>query len=414
MTATTVAIFALTYVLIAGRRLRLLPIGRPAGALLGAVLMVATGAISPEQSYDAIDHDTIVLLFATMLLTAYLARAGFFERIGAATVRFCRTPGQLLVAVSLLSAVLSALLVNDTVCVFLTPVVVTVCVRRGLPLAPYLIALATSSNIGSAATIVGNPQNMFIGSQSRIAFADFLMIVGPAAAVGVAINLLLLRLIYGRQLRETSAREDAALPVVRAAPRGEVIRVSVATVAIAIGFFFTPHPGYMVLGGVLILMLADRKAPDDALAKVDWPLLVFFCSLFIVVRALALTGIVSDAWSACAAWTSTTTAAGVAGYSTLLAAGSNVVSNVPMAMLAAPYAVSASDPLLAWTLMAFVTTVAGNLTLIGSVANIIVAERAREAYVPGFWEYLRFGAVSTVAVLAVGVPVVCVMRALVG
>jgi len=166
-------VFLLTYVLIASRWLSLLPIGRPAGALLGAVLMLVMGALTPEESYAAIDYDTIVLLFGTMVLTVYLERAGFFEWLAGRVLSLSRTPLGLLTATSLISGFLSALLVNDTVCLFLTPVVISACIRANLPLGPYLIALATSANIGSSATLVGNPQNMIIGSLTNFLSSNF-------------------------------------------------------------------------------------------------------------------------------------------------------------------------------------------------------------------------------------------------
>lgn len=159
MTAAITAVFLFSYVLIASRRLRLLPIGRPAGALVGAVLMVALGALSPRETYEAIDHDTIVLLFGTMTLTVYLERAGFFDWLARRMISLCPTAISLLWSTVFLSGALSALLVNDTVCLFLTPVVISACRSAGLPMGPFLIALATSANIGSAATLVGNPQH---------------------------------------------------------------------------------------------------------------------------------------------------------------------------------------------------------------------------------------------------------------
>ena len=151
------AIFAITYVLISGRQLKILPLNRPAAALLGAVLMVSTGVMTPEGAYRAVNYDTLVLLLGMMLISAYLYLAHFFEWAADVILKFSHTPQRLLVYLTLTSGILSALLVNDTICLMLTPLVVAV-VRRGkLPLLPFLIALATSANIGSVATLVGNP-----------------------------------------------------------------------------------------------------------------------------------------------------------------------------------------------------------------------------------------------------------------
>ena len=150
-------IFAITYILISGRQLKIFPLNRPAAALLGAVLMVATGVMTPERAYRAVNYDTIVLLLAMMLVSAYLYLAHFFEWAADVVLQFSRTPQRLLLYLTLTSGILSALLVNDTICLMLTPLVIAVIRRGKLPLLPYLVALATSANIGSVATLVGNP-----------------------------------------------------------------------------------------------------------------------------------------------------------------------------------------------------------------------------------------------------------------
>jgi len=405
-----IGIFCLTYVLIATRRLGLLPIGRPAGALLGAVLMVAFGALTPRESYAAVDHDTIVLLFAMMLLTAYLARAGFFEWTAAAVLSVCRTPWQVLVLLVLFAGFLSAFLVNDTVCIFLTPVVVTTCKMAGLPMGPYLIALATSANIGSAATLVGNPQNMIIGSMSGYDFTRFLLLSGPAVVAGLAINVVLLGLYYRRRLPAALARAPGPPPAVN---RPRLILVSAVTLGIVLGFFanLPIGLGYTTLCGVLVIIILDRQEPTEVFARVDWRLLVLFASLFIVVKGFARTGLVDAAWESAAPHMGFGSAAGLSLFTAVMTLGSNLVSNVPMVLLTGPYLESLGDPAVGWVLIAYITTVAGNLTILGSVANIIVAEGAKGEYALGFFEYLRFGLVSTVLVLAAGVPLIIAVAA---
>jgi Na+/H+ antiporter NhaD/arsenite permease-like protein len=168
-----VAIFAFTYLLISGRRLKVLPLNRPAAALLGTVLMVACGVMSPEEAYRSVDYNTLVLLLGMMLISAYLFLAGFFEWAADWVLRRAGNPQSLLLYLILTSGTLSALLVNDTVCLMLTPLVVAVMVRGKLPLPPYLLALAMSANLGSVATLVGNPQNMIIGHLSDLRFTRF-------------------------------------------------------------------------------------------------------------------------------------------------------------------------------------------------------------------------------------------------
>jgi Na+/H+ antiporter NhaD/arsenite permease-like protein len=398
------AIFALTYLLIASRRLRALPIGRPAGALLGAVLMVAVGALTPDQAYQAVDHDTIVLLLGMMMMTAYLADAAFFDVLASKVLAWVRTPWQLMVAVSLVSGVLSALLVNDTVCLFMTPVVVALCTRAGLPLGPYLIVLATSANIGSAATLVGNPQNMIIGHASEIPFVEFLAHSGAAALAGLALNLGLAWLYYGRRL---PAKLDEPAGGQEAHGSAQLAQVLAVVAAVVAGFFGGLHLGFTTLAGVVVLIVIRHRDPREVFARVDWPLLVFFCSLFVVVAGLASTGLVERVWAGAAPHMALDDPAGVALFTVVTTLGSNLVSNVPYVLLVGPHLADLGSEELGWLLLAFVSTVAGNLTLIGSVANIIVAEGARSQYSLGFREYLRFGLVSTALVLAAGVAVIC-------
>ena len=395
---TALLVFALTYALIAGRRLRWLPIGRPAGALLGAVGMVAVGALTPAQTYAAIDHNTITLLFGMMGLSAYMAEAGGFERIAAGVLRRCRTGASQLLGLNLVSGGLAALLVHDTVCVFLTPVVLSVCRQAGLPYGPFLIALATSANLGSAATVVGNPQNMLIGGLGQLSFGSFFALSGPVAALGLACNGGLLHLYYGRHLR---APLVVAPPP--AAPASSDLRLVLGVVAgVLVGFLLDWNLGYTAMGGLVALTLLERREPAHVFRRVDWTLLVFFCCLFIVVAGLNTTGLPAQAWAAIAPHLDLGQAAGVATFTAAMTLGSQLVSNVPMVMLVGPHLQGAGD--VQWILLAFVLTVAGNLTLLGSVANLIVAESAREVYALGFREYLRFGLVSTLIALATGVP----------
>lgn len=402
MTIVAVAIFLLTYALIATRQLRWLPIGRPAGALLGAVLTVAVGLLSPADSYAAIDHNTIALLFGMMIITAFLERAGFFSQVAQTVLTLCRTPWRLLWVLSALAALLSALLVNDTVCVFMTPIVVVTCLGARLPLGPYLIALATSANIGSAATLVGNPQNMIIGSTSGIPFGSFLLRCGPAALAGWLVNCGLLWIYYRRRLPAQFERTVSATP----ARRRELIWVSCVLVGVVVCFFCGLHLGFTALAGAMLLILVDRKEPAQILRRVDWALLVFFCALFIVVAGFARTGLVELGWRALADAMRLDRPLGTLHYTAVVALGSNLVSNVPMVLLAAPHVGELNGGGLGWLLLAYASTIAGNLTLVGSVANIIVAEGAKEHYRLGFREYLKFGLVSTVLVLAVGIPMI--------
>ncbi|MEQ1504004.1 MAG: SLC13 family permease [Myxococcota bacterium] len=393
-------VFAISWALIAFRRLRWLPIGRPAGALAGAVAMVAVGAETPEQAFAAVDGGTIALLLGMMLVTAYLMRAGLFGWCADRILAAAKTPQRLLIALAWSAAALSAVLVNDTVCLFMTPLVLAVVRRTGIPAGPFLVALATSANLGSAATLVGNPQNMLIGSMSGIRFAAFTGAVLPAVLVGMVVHTAVLVASYGGRLRGLPAFDPAPTAVL--APDAPLVGAVFLAVVAAFGAGF--HLGFAALGGAVALMILDRREPDEAFAAVDWSVLLFFAGLFVIVDGLARTGLPTAAWAAVSPALGLS-GSGLAATTAALALGSNLVSNVPLVLLVGDHLAALGDPALSWPLLAFVTTVAGNLTLVGSVANVIVAEQARDDYDLGFFEYLRVGAPSTVAVLAVGVPI---------
>jgi Na+/H+ antiporter NhaD/arsenite permease-like protein len=394
-----------TYILIASRRLSVLPIGRPAGALFGATLMVGIGAISPKESYMAIDHDTILLLFSMMVLSAYLQKAGFFDFVVSRIVAVCNTAWRMLITIVFLSGSLSAFLTNDTVCIFFTPVVLILCKNYRLPYGPFLIALATSANIGSAATLVGNPQNMIIAGFSGLNFGYFIRWAAPAAFAGLIINILLLWLFYREQIPSGPLRGvkiKAGLKV----ELGQMALPLIVGLGIMMGFFSGLHLAYTALSGVMVLIIFECREPKEVFSKVDWTLLVFFCCLFIVVQALSKTGIVETTWQTWEHFLTFKEPSGIVLFSLLMVLGTNVVSNVPMVMLTAPFIGSIGNESMGWILLSFTTTIAGNLTLIGSVANIIVAESAKKYYDLTFLEYLKFGLISTIAVLFAGVGII--------
>jgi Na+/H+ antiporter NhaD/arsenite permease-like protein len=394
---TALAVFLLTYALIAGRRLRALPIGRPAGAMLGAALMVGLGVLSPAESFAAVDLDTLLLLFGMMLVNAFVAEAGAFDWMSRWLLARCRSGPGLLVTVGASAAAASALLLNDTVCLFLTPVAVSVCAAARLPLAPFLVAIATSANLGSIATPVGNPQNMLVARMGGLGFAEFAGAAAPVAAGAVSLNLGLLWLVYRKRL--AGARVVGEAPP---APTARQRRVLVVLALLLLAFLGGAHLGYAALGAGVLLILLERRDPAAVFRQVDWSLLVFFAALFVVVAGLETTGLVARVWEEAAPGLRLDEGAGAARFTLLVAGGSNLVSNVPMALLVGPMLEGAAPRV--WVLLSFVLTAAGNATLVGSMANLIVAEAARAHHELGFWEYLRFGLPSTALVLLVGVP----------
>ena len=402
------AIFVITYVLISGRQLKVLPLNRPAAALLGAVLMVATGVMTPERAYRAINYDTLVLLLGMMLISAYLYLAHFFEWAAELVLNFSGTPARLLLYITLTSGILSALLVNDTICLMLTPLVVAVIRRGKLPLLPFLIALGTSANIGSAATLVGNPQNMIIGHFSRISFSEFSRALLPAAFVGLAINFFILRFGFRKMLRRTAI--DRAEHPVPKLERSLFVLVCVVLVSIFAGFLAGLNLAWTAMAGAALVMVLARRDTHEVLKLVDWHLLLFFAALFVVVDGLNDTGLPDAIYSRLQPIFGSSTPAQAWNFTWFSVVGSNVFSNVPFVLVAGNWIARFTDPVLMWKVLALATTFAGNLTIVGSVANMIVVESARDHIQVGCWDYARFGIPITILTTVAGVLVLLVLR----
>jgi Na+/H+ antiporter NhaD/arsenite permease-like protein len=401
-------IFAITYVLISGRQLKILPLNRPAAALLGAVLMVCTGVMTPERAYRAVNYDTLVLLLGMMLISAYLYLAHFFEWAADVVLNFSRTPQRLLLYLTLTSGTLSALLVNDTICLMLTPLVVAVIRRGRLPLLPFLIALATSANIGSVATLVGNPQNMIIGHFSHISFAEFARSLAPAAIVGLAINFGIVSLGFHNVLRGVViSRKPHAIPKL---DRGLFAIVCMVFVSIFACFFAGLNLAWTALAGAALVMVVARRDTHEVLKLVDWHLLVFFAALFVVVEGLSDTGLPDAIYRHLQPMFGSHVTAQAWNLTWFSVAGSNIFSNVPFVLVAGKWIPHFADPALMWKVLALATTFAGNLTIIGSVANMIVLESAREHLQIGFWDYARFGIPITIVTTAAGIGVLLVLH----
>ena len=396
-----VAVFALTYALISGRQLKVLPLNRPAAALLGAVLMVALGVMTPEQAYRAVDYNTLVLLLGMMLISAYLYLAGFFDWAADEILKLAKTPQRLMLYLILTAGTLSALLVNDTVCLMLTPLVVTVIARGRLPLLPYLLALATSANIGSVATLVGNPQNMIIGHMSHIPFLRFSASLLPAATVGLALDYAILKIGFGQVLRSAKIHRDATPP----RPLDcKLLAITIAALALVfVGFMAGFNLAWTALTGAALVMVLARRDTHETLKLVDWHLLVFFAALFVVVEGLTSTGMPDEIYGRLRGLFGSSRTSQAWSFGWFSVVGSNVFSNVPFVLVAGKWIGNFAHPELMWKVLALATTLAGNLTILGSVANIIVVESARKHIEISFWDYARYGIPITVLTTAVGI-----------
>ena len=401
---TAAVVFLLTYLVIGLQRIPRLHIGRPAGALLGAVAMVATGVLTFEEAKAAVDLDTILFLLGMMIVLGYLEMSGFFELIERRILGFATSARALLWLVVVSAGVLSALFMNDTVCLMLTPILVRVTRRLGLPPVPYLVALATAANIGSACTIIGNPQNALVAVRSSIGFLPFLAGLGPVTVMGLAAAGLGLSFLYRGAI--TAAPLVVPPPREPGAVQPYLLAASLlagAGMVIALVLGARPATAAMTAGAAVILAGAAR--PRDALRRVDWSLLLFFGGLFIVMRAVEEAGL---AQALVAGITGPLVGAAPASGGLLARLGvavtllSQAVSNVPAVMLFVPtlQGVGAPAAHTLWLGLAAFSTLAGNLTILGSVANVIVFETARRDGVEvGFGEYLKAGAPITLVTL---------------
>jgi Na+/H+ antiporter NhaD/arsenite permease-like protein len=405
-------VFCLTYVVIASRQLAALNLDRPAGALIGAVAMVAVGGMSVAEAHHAIDLGVITLLLGVLLIAAYLEEARFFRICAYLVLTRAKTARRLLWGLTFVAGGLSALLVNDTVCLVLTPLVVTVAVEARLPPMPYLLALASATNLGGVMTFSGNPQNMIVGDAAGgvPSFAQYLAVSLVPGLLCLAANAAVLTWLFRKQLPAGPLAEtDPPRPGFDAVLAGKGVGALALFAGLSLAGFSLP--GAAITAAALLILVA-RQHPRAALDNVDWPLLLFFAGLFVVVEGVAKTGLLADAFAEVAPVIARGDAAGDGAFVGLTIVASNVVSNVPLVLVAKEWVPSMPDPAWHWVLLAWASTLAGNLTLFGSVANIIVMESAGPRGEIGFWRFLRYGAVMTAVSCVVGFGALALERAL--
>ncbi len=388
-------IFVGSYLVFALGKFPGLKIDRPGAAIIGAVGMVAFRIVQPADTLRFIDFPTIVLLFAMMLIVGTLHLVGFFDWNAGMVLRRLN-PSHLLPAVVFTSGVLSAFFVNDIMCLVMVPIVLSITRKLRLKPMPYLLAVATGSNIGSVASITGNPQNMLIGSFSGIGYRDFLLHLGPVALVGLFLDWMVLYWFYLRKERHEPKLQDG-IPV----PLIELSRLTkpaVVVTGVVIAFFAGVPPAMAAALGAAALLITRTLEPRKLYDEVDWGLLVFFVGLFLIVGGAENAGIVRGFLHVAEYWN--LHQMGV--FTVAVALLSNIVSNVPAVMLLKSMAPTFSNPHTAWLVLAMASTLAGNLTITGSVANIIVVESAKPDTKISFWDYFRVGLPITIMTLAVG------------
>ncbi|GAB4541858.1 MAG: anion transporter [Anaerolineales bacterium] len=391
-------IITVTYIGIAIGGFPGLRVNRTTISLIGVGLLLGLGLLNFEKMSSLLEINTLVLLFGMMVINANLQLAGFFRLAGASILKFTRSPRALLALEIFIAGVLSALFLNDTICVMLTPLVVDVTLAAKRNPVPYLIALAAAANIGSVATLTGNPQNMIIGVASGISYLNFAAALTPIALLGLGIVWLVLAWLYPQ----------------------EFTRGKFSPVEIPAPFVFRPllRKSLLVSGGLLaafalnvpiaeaafiaatILLFTRRVRPEKVMNEVDWNLLVFFAALFILTGVIELNHLTDGAFALLSPYLNK----GAAALSLITVALSNLVSNVPAVLLLRPAVAHLSNPVAGWLTLAASSTLAGNLTLLGSVANLIVAESAAKRGIRlTFLEYTKAGLLITAISLLVGV-----------
>ncbi|KAF6984096.1 hypothetical protein CFC21_002150 [Triticum aestivum] len=472
------AAFGVFWVLAVFPSVPFLPIGRTAGALLGAALMVVFHVISPDDAYASVDLPILGLLFATMVVGGYLKSAGMFGHLGRLLAWRSQGGRDLLCRICVVTALASALFTNDTCCVVLTEFVLELAAERNLPAKPFLLALATSANIGSSATPIGNPQNLVIAFNSKISFVGFLLGILPAMLVGMAVNMVMLLCMYWKDLEGSSPDAVAAEKEMAAVEEGRRPSPATSTTlkspgrtmlvqssslvagadheSVMVESISTKHRwfiqcsapqrrlflksfAYVVTAGMLVaymlglnmswtaittavaLIVVDFRDAELCLGKVSYSLLVFFTGMFVTVSGFNKTGLPGAIWKVMEPYSKINHVRGITVLSLIVIVLSNLASNVPTVLLmgdevaASAATISTAAVTRSWLLLAWVSTVAGNLSLLGSAANLIVCEQARRAprnaHDLTFWSHVVFGAPSTLVVTAVGIPLIGIINA---
>jgi Na+/H+ antiporter NhaD/arsenite permease-like protein len=395
--AAAAAIFIASYAALAVGKVPGLAIDRAGVALVGACLMVASGAVPIEDAYRAIDFNTITLLLGMMILVANLRLSGFFVLANAWVVRRMHAPLALLIAVVAVSGVFSAFLVNDAICLVMAPLVTELLLNLKRNPVPYLLGVAMASNAGSVATITGNPQNMMIGSFSRIPYGAFVGTLAPVALAGLVLTVLLIALLFRSEFAG-HVRFEPPAPRIRA-NHALLARALLAT-AVLVTLFFAGQPpakSAIIIGA--LLLLTGRLKSARVYAEIDWSLLLMFTGLFIIVSGAERTLLTPDAVAA----VGRLHLSSVPVLSAVTAVLSNLVSNVPAVLVLKPFVQALPDQSRAWLVVAMASTLAGNFTVLGSIANLIVVEKAaRRGVAISFGSYFRVGAPLTVLTIVLG------------
>jgi Na+/H+ antiporter NhaD/arsenite permease-like protein len=395
------AIFALTYFAVATGKLPPLRLDRAGAALAGAVAMGVIGVVHRQQALDAIDFPTLALLLGMMVVVANLRLSGVFTVAAQSLLMRARSGFGLLALTVVGAGVLAAFFINDVVCLALAPILIEATQIVGAPPEPFLLALATASNIGSTATITGNPQNMIVAGYAHLTYGTFALRLTPIALAGLLADYAIIAYLYRDRLKLIRRPASGVMLRTRHLPR----RLMWKSAAIALGTlvgFVAGYPNYMVaLAAAALALLTRRIKPQRVYQLIDWTLLLMFAGLFVVVAGVETTGIQNEVLKIGGA----RNLAHPVTLAIVVAALSNLVSNVPAVILIKPLYHSFANENSA-LVIASASTLAGNLTVLGSIANLIVLEEAHKQHIEiSFKEYLRVGVPVTVVTLLLDIAI---------
>lgn len=392
MIISTLILLATLFIFTVGKS-PIFRVDRAGIAIIGASLTIATG-MTFDQAVGAVDYRTIVLLFSMMIISSYLNLSGLFQLVGNYSTSKLQTKKQLLFVVILSTGILSAFFINDIVCLLFTPVVIMICRRMELNPIPYLLGVATASNIGSVATLIGNPQNILIGSLSHMPFTWYMAVAVPLALVGLILNYVVIAWVYREELNGIL---PDCLPIVGVAHRYLIRKGLVVMSLVLTGFLAGLDPAVVASLGAALLLVTRRLKPNKVYAGIDFNLLVIFIGLFVIIGGVEQSGLIGRLVNG-----SIHNALSLPLFAALTVLGSNVVSNVPAVMML-KFLIPASSGHEWWASMAVFSTLAGNLTMTGSIANLIVIEQARKQNVEiSFSTYLKIGFPLTVVLVVIG------------